>query len=54
MAATSWGLLCLLGLLSLLWFVGSNAEGPKKLTHPALTGTASLTLKVLYWYVMYI
>jgi len=39
----------LLSLVSLLLVMGGGAEGEKKLTHPALTGTASLTLKVLYW-----
>ncbi len=33
---------------SLVIFFG-NVEAQKKLSHPAFTGSAELTLKVLYW-----
>ena len=32
-----------------LLFMGSVIEGKKELRHPSLTGTATSTLKVLYW-----
>lgn len=41
-----------LAVLTALLVVFRGGEGAqKKLTHPAFTGTAALTLKVLYWLV---
>lgn len=36
-------------LTALLIVFGGGVGAQKKLTHPAFTGTAALTLKVLYW-----
>ncbi len=48
MARTSFLPVSILLAASLL-LLGSYAEAPIKLSHPALTGTTELTLKVLYW-----
>ena len=39
----------LLALAVLYVVIGSGVEGQRKLSHPALTGSATVTLKVLYW-----
>lgn len=46
------GLRCLPSLMAiatLLLVMGGGADGEKKLSHPALTGGVSLTMKVMYW-----
>ncbi len=36
-------------LILLLVVLGVGVEAERRLSHPALTGSATLTLKVLYW-----
>ena len=43
------GLLSLTALAAVLLVMGSGVSGEKKLSHPALTRGAALTMKVLYW-----
>ena len=39
-------------MATMLLVMGAGVSGEKKLSHPSLTGGASLTMKVLYWYVV--
>ena len=43
------GLPSLVVLCAAVLMMGGGVEGERKLTHPAFTGAATLTLKVIYW-----
>jgi len=36
-------------IVAALLMLADGSEAQKKLSHPALTGTAEITLNVLYW-----
>ena len=43
------GLLSLTAVATVLLVLGGGVSGEKKLSHPALTRGAALSMKVLYW-----
>ena len=44
--------LSLTALATVLFTMGGGVSGEKKLSHPALTRGAALSMKVLYWLVI--
>lgn len=46
------GVLSLTALATVLLVMGGGVSGEKKLSHPALTRGASLSMRVLYWLVI--
>jgi hypothetical protein len=49
MMADRRGVLSVTALAAVLLVMGSGVSGEKKLSHPALTRGAALTMKILYW-----